>query len=205
MQEIVIDNGYLVMKAYAAEDYKVNSEQINKECLNIIESYEKDDDDFDYEEEDYSQEEDFDEEQQLAMDSFEKITEDFFDDERDGMIYILYNVHGEPVSYAIWSQKDRTDSWLLEFIQTNKRWRGCGFGGTLLEQSATNLAMFKDAKEIMSVIVNQNASSRAMHETFYKKHNLKCSVIIDAGRREYCVPTANLLKDFQKEQDKGKE
>ena len=204
MQEIVIDNGYLVMKAYSAEDYLANSEKVNDDCMHIISSYDSKDDEEDFDQEDYSNQYE-DEEYMKAMESFGKITEDFFMDDRDGMIYILHNIHGEPVSYAIWSQKAGTDSWLLEFIQTNRHWRGCGLGGTLLEKSATNLAMFKDAKEIMSVIVDDNASSKAMHETFYKKHNLKCSVMVDGERREYCALTKNLLQDLDKQKGEGKE
>ena len=112
MQEIVIDKGYLVMRAYAAEDYLANSEMINKDCLHIIESYENqnnDDESLDYDDEDYSREENFDYEQEMAMDSFNKVTENFFYDEEDAMIYILYNMHGEPVSYAIWRKKDHED------------------------------------------------------------------------------------------------
>lgn len=164
--KVVYKDALFLIKKYDTTDFLQNMQEIVSNCNRVIASYEIVDetDEMLYANDDY----DFERDKEALSDLF---TNNFLDNIKYN-VYILY-IENAPVGYAIYSQKDNTNSYVLEFIHMSKDYTSMGYGTFLLKQSATNLKNTEKAEEIMSTINKNNAKSLYLHESFIAKNGLK--------------------------------
>lgn len=182
MQVVELKNG-MSMFAYDSNDYFANKTLITEDCLRILASYA-----YGIEDDDQS---DIALEYQDAKHQLMNIFDNFFDDYQQGFVCILcYN--NTPVSYVIYNNINKTNSWIVEMIQTSCDYTNLGFGSKLLKQSALLLKNYAGAKEIIATINSKNNSSLAMHERFVSEHNLHCYRDYYDNRTAWHIDISNL-------------
>ena len=103
MDKIQLSNHYSV-KAYNRDDYFNNNKQINDDCLRIVSSYEGANENYNIGD---------------AYNYIADLNSNLYLDELDALIYVMY-LDKTPVSFAIYSKIDKSNSWVLELIYTHE-------------------------------------------------------------------------------------
>lgn len=180
MQSLELSKSFSI-KVYDCNDFKINKDTINTDCLRIISSYALNDFDYNYEKD---------------LETFQRINDDFFYDISQGCVYIMYH-NSTPICYAIYSKIENTNSWILEIIHTHKSYTNFGYGSTILRNSALNLKQYLGAEELVATVNKQNKSSLAIHRNFAKKSNLKCFTNDYGETVSFHIDISTLNKDNQ--------
>ncbi len=184
MKEVYRDQ-YCYINEYNATDFANNMNEIVDSCSRIIASYEVlDDNNYDS---------NFDKDYDFEADK-EALNNLFMDNLLDDVNYHIYilNLSNTPVGFAIYSQKDDTKSYVLEFIHISKDYTSLGLGSLLLNQSAINLKQSLGAEEIMSTINKNNSASMALHEKFISKNSLKTYINDYSNRMVFHINLSRL-------------
>lgn len=189
--EVVYKDKLCCLNKYDTNDFHKSMKDIVDDCSRIIASYEIiDDNDEDTSPDDFY---DYEKDKEALNDMF---VDNFLDDTKY-FVYVLYN-EGNPIGYAIYSQIDKTNSYILEFIHISKQYKSLGFGSLLLNKSIFDMKIKEDAGEIVSTIAKSNLKSIYLHDKFISKNHLK-SYINDYGDR-YAIHI-NISKLKQKGND----
>ena len=184
MKETIINKLYKI-KRFDDCDFLKSMQDIVYDTNRVIASYEYLDENDDCCEvnDDYDFEKD--------QDALNKLyTENFLDDVVYH-VYVMY-IKDEPIAYAIYSQKDDTNSYVLEFIHVSKHWTAMGNGTILLQFSAKDLKSTFDAQEILATINKRNLKSLYLHMRFANDNNLDCYVNDYDDRITYHMDISNL-------------
>ncbi len=189
--EVVYKDKLCCLHKYSSKDFSKSMKNIVDDCSRVIASYEiADENDEDmFIDDAYDYEKDKEELNDMFVDNFLDDTKYF--------VYVLYN-EGVPIGYAIYSQVDKTNSYILEFIHISKQFKSMGFGSFLLDKSVFDMKLKDGANEIVSTIAKSNLKSMYLHDKFISKNHLK-SYINDYGDR-YTIHI-NISKLKQKESD----
>ena len=165
MQEIKLSK-MLTIKGYDGNDFEKCIDDITLDCTRIIASYEIFDE---FDDESFDNDYDFEQDKE----ALKQLYTNYLINETGYYVFILYN-QNTPIGFAIYSNIENTDSYILEFIHVRKDYAGMGYGTTLLRHTALNLKNYAQAGELVSTINKNNARSLAMHESFVRSANLKC-------------------------------
>lgn len=151
MDKIQLSNHYKV-KAYNRDDYFNNNKQINDDCLRILSSYEGSNESYNVGD---------------AYNYISDLNSNMYLDELDALVYIMY-LDKTPVSFAIYTKIDKSNSWVLELIFTHEEYTSLGYAGVLLRASAGHLKEAHGAEEINSNVNYKNAPSMFLNNSFAK-------------------------------------
>ena len=139
------------------KDYVEKNKVINNACFNILASHEKSGLGADL---------------NSAYDYVCDLNTNIYLDEVNAKIYFLF-AKDKPVSFAIYSQIDNTNAWVLELIYTHKKYAKLGLASALLRVSASDLKNTYQAEEINSTVNGKNASSLYLHQSFGNVNGVK--------------------------------
>lgn len=192
----VFKNKLYSLQLLVDDDLKKDINRISNDCNRVIASYESvsefsDDNEDTYLDDNYDFERDREELKNLLEKSFE------FD---RYFVFMLY-LKGEPVGYAIYTQREKTNSFVLEFIHVSKEYTNMGIGSMLLKKSCCILKKDFKADEIMATINKANPRSLAMHNNFITSNDLNLYVNDYGNRVTYHIDLANLKTKNKKENE----
>lgn len=156
MDKLQLSNHYSV-KAYNRDDYFNNNKQINDDCLRIVSSYEGANENYNIGD---------------AYNYIADLNSNLYLDELDALIYVMY-LDKTPVSFAIYSKIDKSNSWVLELIYTHEEYTSLGYAGVLLRASAGHLKETRGAEEINSNVNVANMPSLFLNNSFGKVNGVK--------------------------------
>ena len=164
--EVVYKDKLCCLHKYSSKDFSKSMKNIVDDCSRVIASYEiADENDEDMFIDDAY---DYEKDKEALNDMF---VDNFLDDTKY-FVYVLYN-EGVPIGYAIYSQVDKTNSYILEFIHISKQFKSMGFGSFLLDKSVFDMKLKDGANEIVSTIAKSNLKSMYLHDKFISKNHLK--------------------------------
>ena len=143
------------------DDFVNNNNDINDMMLSILASYETQNDNYNIDSA----------KRDLAELNLDILTKDYL----DVRLYLLLDEKkGMPLSFALFSQDNTRDDWHLEFISTNKEYRGIGYAEALFLASAIDISK-TDLPYISSVVNEENFASLALHDALGDIDGVKLS------------------------------
>lgn len=108
---------------------------------------------------------------------------EYFETEENSKVYILYNLKGKPVSVAIYTKQD-DNSYLLEYIATNKNERAMGYASELCKRTFLHLKQ-QGVYEINLVVKNSNYRSQNLQQSIANLSGMQTKSYNDGSRTLY--------------------
>ena len=156
MKEFEIAKSH-VMKVYDNTDYVEKNKEVNDCFVNILSSYEYDNESYDI---------------NKARDYVEDLNYKMYLSDLDTKIYIFY-LEGHPVTFAIYNRIEHTDDFMLELIYTHSDYTTLGFATYMMRFAAKDLKERYNAKNIHTVVAKKNNPSLYLHKSFSKVDGVK--------------------------------
>ena len=159
---------------YHKNDYLTSSEEINREMLRVVASYEYNNNNYDFDD---------------AEEYLRDLNNDFFtNDNIDVRLYVLNNnIDKMPVCFALFSHDKERNDWHLEYICVNEEFSGSGFAGLLLKVCAKDIAK-TEFPLITSVVKKTNEASIGLHNSLAKIPGVEFSCCeLDSHRYSYSI------------------
>ncbi|MGN1212570.1 MAG: GNAT family N-acetyltransferase [Christensenellales bacterium] len=181
MEEFEISKIHKV-KVYESKDYIEKNKEVNDSFLNILSSYEYDNETFDI---------------TKARDYIENLNYEMYLSNLDTRIYVLSR-EDRPVSFAIYNRIEHTNDWVLELIYTHSEYVTLGLAGNLLRFSARDLKDRFGAENIHSTVAKNNHASFYLHNSFSKVDGVKGTTEDCDSRFKYCFDIRQMKSNKNK-------